>query len=105
MQNADHVIIIDATIDDAQAGTVHRLSPKFSKDYPVSLTAHDIGLKDLLDAFYLLGKVPKVTLFAVSIRLLLEGLSIELSPEIKEKLPEIIGLVLGEIKDQNSSAA
>ena len=34
MQNADHVIIIDATIDDAPIGQLRRLVPKYSRDYP-----------------------------------------------------------------------
>jgi hydrogenase maturation protease len=103
MQNADHVIIIDATMDGAPAGTVRRLSPKFSKDYPVSLTAHDIGLKDLLDTFYLTDKIPRVTLFAVSIEPLKEGLSLDLSSEIEEKLDQIGALVLKEIQNNNGS--
>lgn len=105
MQNADHVIIIDATMDDAPAGTVRRLSPKFANDYPVALSAHDIGLRDLLDVFYLLGKVPKVTLYAISIAPLPDGLSLELSAEIKNKLPKIKKLVFAEISEQNRSFA
>ena len=67
MQTAQRVVLIDATIDGERAGTVRVLRPRFSKDYPRTLTAHDIGLKDLIDAFYLLGDKPNVTLFAVSI--------------------------------------
>ncbi|MDZ7292019.1 MAG: hypothetical protein ONB44_19480 [candidate division KSB1 bacterium] len=46
---------------------VRRLRPRFSKDYPRTLSANGIGLKDLLDAFYLLGNPQEVILFAVSI--------------------------------------
>src|SRR5205085_9924584 len=68
MQSAEKVILIDATIDGEPTGTVRRLRPRFSKDYPRTLTAHDIGLKDLIDTFYLLGKSsPNVTLFAALI--------------------------------------
>lgn len=67
MQTAGRVVLIDATIDGEMAGTVRVLRPRFSTDYPRTLTAHDIGLKDLIDAFYLLGDSPNVTLFAVSI--------------------------------------
>ena len=69
MQNAERVILIDATIDGQKAGSVRRLQPKFSTDYPTTLTAHDIGLKDLLDAFYLMGKTPNVTLSRSQFRL------------------------------------
>jgi hydrogenase maturation protease len=96
MQQARKVILIDATIDGAPAGTVRRLRPRFSKDYPRTLTAHDIGLKDLLDAFYLLGNPPEVILFAVSIAALQE-VGTELSPEIAAVVPEVAREVRNEI--------
>lgn len=99
MQEAAKVILIDATIDNDKPGSVKRIIPKFSKDYPQTLTAHDIGLKDLLDAFYLLNDIPKVVLYAVSIAPLPEGLSLELSPDIDMVLPKIINMIKNEIKD------
>jgi hydrogenase maturation protease len=54
------IILIDATIDGQTAGTIKLLKPKFSSDYPPTLTAHDIGLKDLLDALYLLKHQPDI---------------------------------------------
>jgi hydrogenase maturation protease len=95
MQNAERVVLIDATIDGAAAGTVRRLRPRFSKDYPRTLTAHDIGLKDLLDAFYLLGDLPDVTLFAISIPPL-RDMSTELSPELQPFVPRVAQMVLNE---------
>jgi len=95
MQEAQKVILIDATIDGAPAGTVRRLRPRYSKDYPRTLTAHDIGLKDLIDTFYLLGKSPDVTLFAVSINDL-QDLATELSPEISPIVPRVAQMVLNE---------
>ncbi len=97
MQNAEHIIMIDATIDGQPAGTVTRLQPRFSGDYPRALTAHDIGLKDLLDSFYLLGKTPRVTLFAVSIEPLRE-MDLELSAPVAACLPELIRHIEGEVE-------
>jgi hydrogenase maturation protease len=96
MQHARKVILIDATIDGAPAGTVRRLRPRFSKDYPRTLTAHDIGLKDLLDAFYLLGNPPEVILFAVSIASLQE-VGTELSPELAAVVPLVVQMVVEEM--------
>jgi hydrogenase maturation protease len=97
MQEADKIVLVDATLDDRPAGTVRKLRPRFSKDYPRTLTAHDIGLKDLLDAFYLTGRgAPDVTLFAVSIQEIPE-LSTELSPEIQAVVPEVARQVLDEV--------
>lgn len=97
MQEAGRVVLIDATLDDKPPGTVTRLKPRFSSDYPRTLTAHDIGLKDVLDAFYLTGAdPPDVTLFAVTIPEP-NGLSTELSAEIAALVPEIASRVLEEL--------
>jgi hydrogenase maturation protease len=96
MQRAGRVILVDATVDGSPPGSVHRLEPRFSRDYPRSLTAHDIGLKDLLDAFHLLGDPTPVTLFAVSIPPLSE-LGMELSPPVAAAVPEVVRRVLAEL--------
>jgi len=97
MQLADRVVLVDATIDGDAPGTVKRLRPHFSSDYPATLTAHDIGLKDLLDAAYLTGAALDVTLFAVSIDTP-TGLDLELSPAIAAKVPQIAELLLEELQ-------
>jgi len=96
MQQAKRVVLIDATIDGNPAGTVTRLTPKFSSDYPKTLTAHDIGLKDLLDAAYLTRTALDITLFAVSIDPL-QGLGMELSPAMARRVTEIAALVFDEL--------
>src|SRR3974390_793577 len=88
MQLARKVILIDATLDDNSPGTVKRLTPRFSTDYPRTLAAHDIGLKDLLDAFYLLGHQVDVVLFAISIAPL-QDMGLDLSPMVAAHVPEI----------------
>lgn len=67
LQNAGRVILIDAAADGNAEGTVTRTMPRFSQDYPPTLTAHDIGIKDLLDAFYIQGGGPEVVLYAITI--------------------------------------
>jgi hydrogenase maturation protease len=67
LQNADRIILIDAAADDSPPGTVTRTTPRFSRDYPPTLTAHDIGVKDLLDAFYMQCGNREVTLYAITI--------------------------------------
>ena len=96
MQSAERVILVDAALDDSPPGTVRRLEPKFSSDYPRTLTAHDIGLKDLLDAYYLMGRSPNVTLFAVSIDPNQE-MSLDLTPEVAAAVPRIAESILKEV--------
>lgn len=97
MQLASRIILIDATIDGKPPGTVTRLTPQFSSDYPPTLTAHDIGLKDLLDAAYFTSGALSVTLFAVSIEPP-KGIGMELSPVIGEAVPHIADLVMEELQ-------
>jgi len=95
IQDASVVIMIDAANDGNKSGTIGCISPLYSDDYPNSLTAHDIGLKDLIDAVYLLGKIPYIRLFTISI--IPPTLpSLELTPEIEKRIPEIAELVIKE---------
>ena len=96
----ERVILVDATIDGKPIGTINMLQPKYSKDYPQTLTAHDIGLKDLIDALYLLERKPNITLFTISISQL-DKMDVELSPELREVIPkaaEVIEDYLNSIK-------
>ena len=95
MQNASTVILIDASIDGGAPGTVRRIEPRFSSDYPRTLTAHDIGLKDLLDAFHFMGANVHVVLFAVSVAGMQPMLD-ELSSDLAAALPQIVEMVRAE---------
>jgi hydrogenase maturation protease len=67
LENADRIILIDAAADGNPVGTVTRTTPRFSLDYPPTLTAHDVGMKDLLDMFYIQGGHHEIVLFAITI--------------------------------------
>jgi hydrogenase maturation protease len=80
LQQADRIILIDAAADGNPLGTVTRTTPRFAKDYPATLTAHDIGVKDLLDVFYMQGGSREVILYAITIDPR-QPISMELSQE------------------------
>ena len=80
LQNADRIIMIDAAADGNAIGTVTRTTPRFSRDYPPTLTAHDVGMKDLLDMFYIQGGGPEVILYAITIDPH-QSISMNLSPK------------------------
>ena len=87
-----HVILIDAAADGKPPGTVSLIKPRFATDFPPTLTAHDIGLKDLIESAALLGDLPNVDLITVSIGEL-SAMSLELSAPVKGALPGIEALV------------
>lgn len=98
-QSYERVILIDATIDGQPPGSIAMLHPKFSKDYPPTLTAHDIGLKDLLDALYLSGSQPQIALFTISIRDL-DQVGLELSVEVQAAVPRAAEKIAAYLKGQ-----
>ena len=67
LQSADRIVLVDAAADHNPVGTVTRTTPRFAADYPPTLTAHDIGVKDLLDAFYMQSGRREVILYTVTI--------------------------------------
>jgi hydrogenase maturation protease len=67
LEDADRIVIIDAASDGNPIGTVSRTTPQFSRDYPPTLTAHDVGMKDLLDMFYIQGGTHEIILYAITI--------------------------------------
>ena len=89
----EHVILIDAAADGKAPGTVSLIKPRFANDFPPSLTAHDIGLKDLIESAALLGDLPKVDLITISIGGL-SAMSMQLSAAVKGALPKVEALVL-----------
>ena len=62
------------------------IQPRFASDFPPTLTAHDIGLKDLIESAALLGDLPRVDLITISIGEL-SSMSMELSEPVKAALP------------------
>ena len=61
------IILVDAANDGNPVGTVTRTTPRFARDYPPTLTAHDVGMKDLLDVFYIQGGEHDIVLYAITI--------------------------------------
>jgi hydrogenase maturation protease len=92
-----HVILIDAAADGKPPGTVSLIQPRFASDFPPSLTAHDIGLKDLIESAALLGDLPRVDLITISVASL-SSMSLELSEPVKAALPQVETMVLSCLK-------
>lgn len=97
LQNADHIILIDATADENPPGTVTRTTPRFSRDYPPTLTAHDIGVKDLLDAFYMQSGEREVVLYAITIDPK-QPISLQLSEVVASAANKAVQQILNELK-------
>lgn len=97
LESADRILLIDAAADGNSLGTVTRTEPRFSRDYPPTLTAHDIGVKDLLDVFYMRGGTRDVALYAISIDPR-QPISLDLSAVIKRAADEAVERILAELE-------
>jgi len=96
LENADRIIIIDAANDGNPIGTVSRTTPRFSRDYPPTLTAHDVGMKDLLDMFYIQGGHHDIVLYAITIDPR-QPIRMSLSPEGERFAAEAVEQILAEL--------
>ncbi len=82
------VIMIDATMDGKHPGTISLIKPKFASDFPAALSAHDIGLKDLIESLIVLDKLPEIHLFTISIKEI-QPMQITLSDKVNASLPAL----------------
>jgi len=92
------IIFIDATMDGKPEGTISLIRPKFASDFPSALSVHDVGLKDMIEAVYLMEEVPDIHLFTVSIKEI-TPMTIDLSTKVNGSIPLIIDKILSHCKD------
>jgi len=96
LENAGRIILIDAANDGNPVGTVTRTTPKFSRDYPPTLTAHDVGMKDLLDVFYIQGGNHEIVLYAITIDPK-QPIRMSLSEEGEKAAQEAVNQIVAEL--------
>ena len=92
LQNYERLIVIDAALDGNPTGTVRRLRPNYG-DFPPLVTAHEIGLKDVLEALEITGFCPDTELIVVSVEKY-TSLGTELSPAVEAALPTACTMAL-----------
>ncbi len=88
-EDHDAVILVDATLDNNEPGTIRLIEPKFAKDFPRAMSTHDIGLRDMVNALQLMNKMPHIYLFVVSIESIQQQ-GIELTPRIERAMPALL---------------
>ena len=87
------IIFVDATMDGKRAGTISLIRPKFASDFPSALSVHDVGLKDMIEAVYLMDHVPDIHLFTISIKEI-NPMTIELNKKVEAAIPKLIKNIL-----------
>ena len=92
LQEYSRVILIDAAMDERPPGTITRLRPRFASDFPRSLSAHDIGLRDLFETAALLGELPQIDLITISIEKM-QSMGLEVSEPVRAALSGVEEIV------------
>jgi hydrogenase maturation protease len=92
IQNARVVVMIDATRDGRPAGSIALHRPETVGALPHGLSAHDLGIKDLFAAAALLGHMPDIYLFTISVEEIIP-MSLDLSPPVAAAVPEVVEAV------------
>jgi hydrogenase maturation protease len=101
IQSYKTIIIVDASLDDFPPGHVRVLQPRYAKDFPRQLSAHEIGLKDLIDSAILLGNMPQLHLIAISVKEF-QDMGMDLSVEVEAAIPEVIEKIRELVKCHSS---
>lgn len=92
LQGYDRIIMIDATLDNNPPGTVRLIQPRYATDFPPLMSAHEIGLKDMIDAMILTDDLPETHLIVIS-ALNINEVGMDLTPEVKAAVPKVIRMI------------
>jgi len=92
LSDYETMVMIDATMDGRPAGTVSVIRPRYASDFPRTLSAHDIGLRDLVESAALLRSLPAIHLVTISIDAM-QPMQMSLSPAIEASLPRVVETV------------
>lgn len=92
IQDYDRIIMVDATLDKHPPGTIRLLRPQYASDFPPLMSAHEIGLRDMIDAMILTEKLPDIVLIVISAEDISE-VGMELTPIVKSAVPKTVKMI------------
>jgi hydrogenase maturation protease len=95
---AERLIVVDAVKGGSPPGSIYRFDIKDAPSSPdaYKTSVHQIGILEIVHLSELIGQTPETTVIGVEPKSLEMGMA--LSPEVQEKIPKIIELILEEVK-------
>jgi hydrogenase maturation protease len=100
LEDADKLVIVDAVKGGGMPGQIYRFHLEdITLEQKPFLSLHDVGLVDSLMLMQLWHKTGEAVIIGVEPRDINWGL--ELSPELQEKMPQIIDAILSELNNTN----
>jgi hydrogenase maturation protease len=100
---ADRLIVIDAVKGGAEPGSIYRFDIDEVRNCPSGFktSVHQIGILEVINLSGLIGKTPYTTIIGIEPKSL--DMSMELTPDIKSKIPKIIDLIFEELRKYNTN--
>ena len=95
------IIFVDATMDGKKEGSISLIKPKFASDFPSALSVHDVGLKDMIEAVYLMDDKPEMNLFTISIKEM-KPMTLDLSSNVEKAIPIAINQIIELVKEMQA---
>ena len=92
IQDYNRIIMVDATLDSNPPGTVRLIRPRYATDFPPLMSAHEIGLRDMIEAMILTEKLPDIQLIVVSAEDISE-VGMELTPVVEAAVPKVVEMI------------
>ena len=92
IQDYNRIIMVDATLDHNPPGTIRLIRPRYATDFPPLMSAHEVGLRDMIEAMILTEKLPDIQLIVVSAEDISE-VGMELTPAVEAAVPEVVEMV------------
>ena len=100
LDGADRLIVIDAVVGGSEPGTIYRFQ---ANDIAVEdkriLSIHQMGLLESLEMMEHMESKPKDTVI-IGVEPKEMGWGLELSSKLKQKIPQIVEVVLEEIREE-----
>lgn len=99
IEDASHLIIIDAVNGDGAAGTIYKFAPEELDEFmpTISNSLHDIGVMEVLNLGKTMGILPPAVVYGMQPAVIDWGT--DLSPDVTASLPRLVKQVQKEIED------
>ena len=92
IQDYNRIIMVDATLDHNPPGTIRLIRPRYATDFPPLMRAHEIGIRDMIDAMILTEKLPDIQLIVVSAEDISE-VGMDLTPVVQAAVPKVVKMI------------
>ncbi len=101
VEDADKLVIVDAVKGGGMPGQIYRFRPEdITMDQKRVVSVHDMSIVDSLKLMQRWHNIGDTVIIGIEPRELNWGL--ELSPELEEKMPQIIDTILRELSNTNA---